>query len=227
MQCEGLAIGGLWTLEERRLHINALKLLVGSFTTKSFARHMSNICICLRMDNISGVRYVNHLGGTCSSILARLTSNFWKFCLERNILAAAKYLPGLHNVEADWYSRHLAVTSNCKLDPSVFRQQVALWGLSKVDLFVFRMNAQLPQLFSWCPDPEAEVFNAFLQNWDSGVLYAFPPFMTVRAHLSMFTDTTPPWFLSRPSGELNPGYCSFSSCRETSSTFSPLDPHLP
>ncbi|KAM4771172.1 A-kinase anchor protein SPHKAP [Rhinophrynus dorsalis] len=45
------------------------------------------------MDNISSVRYINHLGGTKSKQLADLAKEFWHFCLDRNIMLQAEYLP--------------------------------------------------------------------------------------------------------------------------------------
>lgn len=93
-------------------HINVLKRLAGSFAVRCFAKDRINICICLCMDNVSAVWYVNHLGGTNSSFFAHLAADSWAFCLEHNILVQAEYLPGLNNVEADWHFRHLSNVSN-------------------------------------------------------------------------------------------------------------------
>lgn len=52
--CEGFSTRVLWTPQERKLHINALELLAGSFAIKSFAKDKVSYCIRLRMDNVSG-----------------------------------------------------------------------------------------------------------------------------------------------------------------------------
>ena len=49
--CNGVCMGGLWSLEERRLHINHLELLAGSFAVQSFTKDRRNIHVYLRMDN--------------------------------------------------------------------------------------------------------------------------------------------------------------------------------
>lgn len=69
------------------------------------------------MDNVSAVRYVNHLGGTRSSALVYQASDFWSFCLEKNIMVHAEYLLGLQNGVADWYSRHLTDSTDMKNQP--------------------------------------------------------------------------------------------------------------
>lgn len=74
----------------RNLHINALELLAGSFAIKSFTRDRADSSICLRMNNVSAFRYMNHLGGTWSLVLARMGSVFWSFCLEWDI-----YIPDI------------------------------------------------------------------------------------------------------------------------------------
>ncbi|XP_044128751.1 uncharacterized protein LOC122922247 [Bufo gargarizans] len=59
--CEGISTGGRWSESETRFHINALELLAGSFAIRSFTKGIAHACIRLRMDNVSAVRYVNHL----------------------------------------------------------------------------------------------------------------------------------------------------------------------
>lgn len=160
---EGVVAGGLWTQDEQRWHINTLELLAGSFTVRCFAKDRINVCIRLHLDNISAVWYA--FGGIRSSVLACLASNFWAFCLERNILVQAEYLLGLHNVEADWHSRHLSDGRDWRLDPAVFSALSTLWGPFQVDLFASRTNAQLLRCFSWHPDPGPERVDTFLQTW--------------------------------------------------------------
>ena len=61
--CQGVQTGGLWSQIERKLHINCLELLVGSFAVKSFTKNRLCVHVRLRMDNTSAVAYVNRLGG--------------------------------------------------------------------------------------------------------------------------------------------------------------------
>ncbi|XP_040290011.1 uncharacterized protein LOC121002639 [Bufo bufo] len=177
--CNGVSTGGPWSAEESLLHINALELLAGSFAVRSFSNGIANACIKLRMDNISAVQYVNRLGGTRSATLARLAKDFWTFCLSKDIMVQAEYLPGLNNVQADWNSRYLSDGSDWQLDPRVFSAISELWGPVSIDLFASRLNRQLTRFYSWRPDPEALAVDAFLQDWSVSHLYAFPPFSMI------------------------------------------------
>ena len=59
----GVCTGGLWSPEERRLHINHLEVLVGSFAVQSFTKDMRNIHVHLQMDNSTARFYVSKMGG--------------------------------------------------------------------------------------------------------------------------------------------------------------------
>ena len=61
--CQGVQTWRLWSQMERKLHINCLELLAGSFAVKSFTKNRLCVHVRLRMDNTSAVAYVNRLGG--------------------------------------------------------------------------------------------------------------------------------------------------------------------
>ena len=61
--CNGQRTRGHWSVQEKKLHINSLELLAGTFAIKAFVKHQSNIQVLLRMDNRSAVAYVNRMGG--------------------------------------------------------------------------------------------------------------------------------------------------------------------
>lgn len=179
-QCGPLSTGGRWSLEELHLHINCLELLAGSSAICCLSPQKTDCCILLRMDNISAVRYVNKLGGTKSRMLAEIAKDFWHFCLQNRISVVAEYLPGQNNEIADWHSRHLQDFSDWMLLPQVFQSLTHLWGPCQIDLFASHLSRQVPQFFSWRPDPEALATDAFLQEWPTTLCYAFPPFMMIR-----------------------------------------------
>ncbi|KAJ1197977.1 hypothetical protein NDU88_001821 [Pleurodeles waltl] len=154
-------------------------MLAGSFAIKSLAKDRVQCTILLRMDNVSAVRYINHLGGTRSKPLADLAKSLWEYCLLNEIPLSAEYLPGSLNQAADWHSRFLRDYSDWKLHPSIFRSICCKWGPFAIDLFASRLNSQLPLFFSWRPDPVALASNAFLQDWSQAINYAFPPFLMI------------------------------------------------
>ena len=61
--CEEVSTGGPWCLEERRLHINCLELLAGSFAIKTFCKTKVVAHVKLLRDSISAVTYINKMGG--------------------------------------------------------------------------------------------------------------------------------------------------------------------
>ena len=198
--CQGETAGGLWSQMEKKLHINCLELLAGSFAVKSFTKDRLCVHVRLRMDNVSAVAYINRLEGTHSLILSNLALAFWEWALKRNIFLSAEHLSGALNVSADWESRHFVDSSDWKLCPAIFRSLMQVRGPCALDLFANRLNAQLTQFYSWRPDPMALATDALLQNWAVGRLYAFPPFCLIMRCLAKLREeggelilVTPVW----------------------------------
>ena len=60
--CEGVSTGGPWCSREKRLHINCLELLAGSFAIKTFTKTKACVHVKLLMDNAAAVAYINKMG---------------------------------------------------------------------------------------------------------------------------------------------------------------------
>ena len=56
------------------------------------------------------------------------------------------------------------------------------------DLFEDRLNTQLPQFFSWKPDPMAIASDALQQDWSKEKNYAFPPFCLIMRSLAKLRE---------------------------------------
>jgi len=74
---------------------------------------------------------------------------------------------------AHWESRHRPDPSDWRMNSKVFLQIFNRWGPPQVDLFSARHIAQLPQYFSFKPDPGAVAVDAFAQDWSNLTPYAF------------------------------------------------------
>ena len=85
-------------------------------------------------------------------------------CLLRQISPHAEYLVGKENVLTDWESRHHN-SSDWQLLPSVFEAVNHLLGPFTIDLFMSRMNAQLPVYCSWRPNLQGRVVDTFSTSW--------------------------------------------------------------
>jgi len=178
------SIRGLWSREEKDLHINILELKAGFLALKAFAGDYRDCTILLKMDNTTAVSYVNNMGGTHSKALCSLALEVWEWALKRNLTLRAEYLPGHLNQRADALSREISLDpGDWKLDSACFQILQRKWGPLQVDLFASRTNNQLQGYYSWLPDPEALGRDALLHNWGEIRGYAFPPFILLPACL--------------------------------------------
>ncbi|KAI8480097.1 hypothetical protein Bbelb_421870 [Branchiostoma belcheri] len=76
------------------------KLKAASLALRSFVSADTQH-VLLRLDNVTAVAYVNHVGGTRSPDLAALALEMWSWALERGLTLSATHVPGLTNTLAD------------------------------------------------------------------------------------------------------------------------------
>ncbi|XP_070556878.1 uncharacterized protein [Ptychodera flava] len=198
---------GQWNQDEQSLHINQLEMLAVSRGLESLVSHLRDVCVEVQCDNSSVVTYINCQGGTRSWPLSKLASKLWLWCLRRNILLTAVYLPGKLNREADYLSRTFNDNLEWCLKSTVL--QTALQQLRwtpEVDLFAAHLNAQFPRYVSWKPEPQAWWIDTFSIQLGKLVSYAFPPFCLIprvlhkirqdKARLILIAPvwTTQPWY---------------------------------
>ena len=146
-----------------------------------FAQHKTNLVVLIWMDNSSAVTYINHMGGTRSTVLAEIAIQFWTWALQRGIILKARHIAGVENVTADKMSRIIVRDrSDWKLNPVIFSRISSLWGPLHVDMFATRLSTLLPRFFSWKPEPQAEATDAFLQDWSAIQGYAHPPWCLIQ-----------------------------------------------
>jgi len=75
-------------------------------------------------------------------------------------------LPGKDNITADCELRSTRDRCDWMLNPQVFQKIQRQMGPLQIDLFASRLTKQLPDFYSWRPDPEAIVTDAFNQDWE-------------------------------------------------------------
>ena len=177
--CQGTPAGGQWNQEEIELHINQQELIACKIALQTFLKNKENISVHMLMDNTTAIAYLLKMGGTKNAILTEIAKEIWHFLLPKNITVTAEYIPSILNKGADFQSRHVEDSSQWKLLPSIFHKIRKRWGCPIVDLFASRLSFQVPQYFSWKPDPHALAADAFQQCWKKGLLYAFPPFCLI------------------------------------------------
>lgn len=175
----GVKTGGRWSKTDLEMyqHINQLELVAAFLALKSFWKAPCS-SVLLRIDNQTAVAYINKIGGTRSLKLNNIALQIWEWCVQNSVWIKAEYLPGVMNTIADWESRNQSDTSSWMLSPQMFALLHQEFQF-QVDLFAERTNAQLPKYWSWKPDPEAQVTDAFTASWMNIQAYAFPPFCLI------------------------------------------------
>ena len=97
------------------------------------------------------------------------------WCLERDILLTAHYLPERENITPDRESRVMKDLSSWMLNPLIFQRVMDCFPYLEINLFATRLTFQLPHFFSWRLDSLAEATDALLQDWRDVKDYAHPP----------------------------------------------------
>ena len=203
---EGVQTGGPWSRQEKEYHINCLELLAATLAVKTFLKEQVNKRVLLLIDNQTAVACINNLDGTASAQATTLARQLWMWCLEREILISAQYLPGEENVRADTESRVMRDRSDWRLNPSIFQRILVHFPDRDIDLFASRLSFQLPQYFSWRPDPLAKATDAFLQDWRGLKAYANPPWNLVGRVLSKVEEQEAELVLVAPIWPSQPWY---------------------
>ncbi|CAG2235701.1 unnamed protein product [Mytilus edulis] len=169
-------IGGRWTDEESKNHINYLEILAIYYTLKSFLHLIINKHVKVLTDNTTAVAYISNMGGTKSIDCNTISRQIWLFCKDNDIWLTCTHIAGKENL-ADKKSREFDDKLEWKLKRSVFDQLCTLWQRPDIDLFASRLNFQLEYYCSWKPDPLSAFIDAFSINWSYfQFVYLFPPF---------------------------------------------------
>ena len=202
----GKRTGGLWSPEERELHINALELKAAFFALKCFLKDMTNVSVLLQLDNRTAVAYINKQGGTHSKLLNQMACELWEWALHQKIQILAVHIAGVTNQIADFESRNSQDSSDWQLNPSYFKQLMTVLCQCDVDLFANRLNAQLSKFYSWKPDPLAQGTDALSVPWTKMKPYAFPPFSLIGRCLARVRSEKITLLLVTPVWQTQPWY---------------------
>ena len=117
-----------------------MKLALLGFTKNKEIR-----TIHFQIDNTTTLRRLTNMGGPKSLKMIKLNKEISDYLLSRRITITTEYLSSKLNIIADMESREKIDSSEWKLDPKMFERLVQLIGNPVVELFVSRLNHQLPQ----------------------------------------------------------------------------------
>ena len=167
---------GLWSPQEKGLHINVLELKAAFLALRRFKDQCQDKTVLVATDNSTVVAYINKQGATHSAEMCALLWRIMTWCHHSHITLKARHIPGCLNVMADLLSRSNQVQSTeWSLHPQVFKQIYQRWFTPHVDLFATYLNHNLPLYLSPIPDPKAWDIDALNINWMGLTAYAYPP----------------------------------------------------
>ena len=98
-------VSGVWSMEEKLLHINLLEMKAMFLVLQSFREVVTGHRATAMCDNLTVVAYVNKQGGTVSRSLCLLTNRLLRWTESLDVHLDARYLPGQSNVLTDILSR--------------------------------------------------------------------------------------------------------------------------
>ena len=85
---------GLWSEQEKRLHINVLELKAVSLALRQFKDQCQNQTVLVAKDNSTVVAYINKQGGTHSAEMCAFLWNIMTWCHHYHITLKARHIPG-------------------------------------------------------------------------------------------------------------------------------------
>ena len=161
-RCQELCTGGLWSVEEQKMHINTLELLSVFFAIKTFSKGKD--CCNIQTDNMTAKAYINHRG-THLQTLNSMATQLWKWCLDHQVHLIVEYIPP-RGEEQDCRRGVQGDKGSLRLDdPSTSFQsdkhEMRPTGGRHVCLQAQPLNSEVFQLGL---DPAAEGVDAFSQD---------------------------------------------------------------
>lgn len=179
------SVSGLWSPNERSLHINLLELRAIRLGLSHFMESVRGKTVAVFSDNATALSYLAKEGGTRSRLLNAEAQEILQWAEDHTVQILTQFVKGSSNVLADCLSRQdQVISTEWTLHQDICYRLWRLWSYPTVDLFATRLNFRLPNFVSPFRDPMAIATDAFLYNWDHQDLYAFPPFPLIRKVLN-------------------------------------------
>lgn len=166
---------GLWSVQDRSLHVNVLELRAVHRALQSFLPFLRGRHVLIRSDNVSTVSHINHQGGTRSAQLLQASQDLLLWAAPCLASLRAMYLPRERNLVADFLSRYKPLPGEWRLHPEVVHDIWDLFGRAEVDLFATEESAHCPLWFSLMQESSPLGQDALAHDWPDSLLYAFPP----------------------------------------------------
>lgn len=177
--CNGQTARGFWNNDDSKRHINYLELKAAYYSLKSFSKTACSCNVLLRIDNMTAIATINRMGSIKFTQLNNMAKILWNYCEIKNIFIYASYINTKENIEADFLSRVTSTETEYELNQEAFTQIIHQLGKPHIDLFASKLNKKCDKYFSWGPDPDSLLVDAFTTSWTNLKFYGFPPFSLI------------------------------------------------
>ena len=140
--CNGVATGGVWSIDEKEHHINYLEMHVVFLGLKTFANNLRNVHIKVLSDNSTTVLVLTRMGTSKSNTCNSICKSILLWCIQHNIWLTIAHIPGKQNTEADNQSRlSRNMSHEWKLNPEILHSCLRKFNFfPQIDLFAIRPN---------------------------------------------------------------------------------------
>ena len=169
----GTSAQGVWSEEEREMHINVLETLGAVNVIEALLP--PNTSAAHFIDNTTAVAYVRNFGGTKSKGSCERALRYWDIVLGRNCWVTPSHIAGKDNVMADYFSRHTVEHHEYGLVQEVFDRVVRHFFTPRFDLFASKDLHVVSDWASFCWTKGAKSGDAFLMKRWPDKAFIFPP----------------------------------------------------
>ena len=90
----------MWSTEEACFHINRLELKAAYLALQCLLEETVSTYVLTGLENWAAIAYLNQMGEPSHFLLFQLVIDIWNWCLARQIILHAEYLPGTKNTKA-------------------------------------------------------------------------------------------------------------------------------
>jgi hypothetical protein len=170
----GRPASGIWTVEERKLHITHLELKAVKEMLLAFKSELFGKSLLLWEDNLGVVSILTKLCTKSQALMSDL-HDIMELLSDLDLILRVRYVASLDN-PSDYFSR-IPYKGEWLLDPTVAHTLMRSHGgaLCTVDRFADGLTAVLPRFNSPYPCPGAEAVDAFTTSWEHEVSWINPP----------------------------------------------------
>ena len=170
----------VWNFQERQFQINVLELKAILFGLTSLVKAQHIHIRILLTDSMNAVHSIRNMGSCRSPLCNAVVKDIWSWAISNSNWLSVPFIPGIINEIDDRESRSHVLTTEGKINPSIFEFIVKKLNVAlDIDFIASRVYYQFKPFDSLRPETEALAVYSFTFSWSSFTFCAFPPFAII------------------------------------------------